>query len=963
MTHQNHDVLSRRSVHQALKSWRHAGQLGEHPLAELSLVDARRRAASYDASPTGYGMAVRDVLRAALDGLRPDDAEPDPLDKRWRYYICLSERFVFGRSPDYVADHLGIARSTYDHTQNAAIEALSDVLRQREEASREPASVDRPPLPADRAPFLAPPRPAHPLVGRDDLLHSLAGQLVAGPQRVALYGLPGVGKTALALHLASDPAVLAHFEDGILWAALGRTPNLPGLLGSWGMALGLSSDDLSRMPRTEDRMRALRALIGRRCMLLIIDDAWQVDDATAFMVGGPECAYLLTTRQPSVAIDFAGDATVRVPELELDAGLALLALYVPDLITSEPRRSARLVDAAGGLPLGLTLMGQYLRKESHAGQPRRLRAALDRLQTTEERLLLTQPGAAPDQQPSLDPGTPLSLRNVLNLSADSLDAPAQAALCALSIFPPKPNTFSEAAALAISGDGVEALDVLADAGLLEVAASGRYALHPTIAEYARLKRDESAEDVRPLLARMAGYFVPYLELHTGMAGSDYDLLDLELENMLAALDAAYESGEGPALISGANALCDYLESRGLYALAETHLQRAEQAARDLPDIPGLGRTLTSLGRIAQRLGAYERAEQCFEEGLELLEAGGAPEQIADLLQGRGVIAFSRGDYARAELCFNQGLELARSTGQPARISALLANAGTLMFSRGDAAGGEACFEEGLRLARQAGLRARVSVLLTNLGVIAARRGLADTAEAYFRESLSIAQDLGHRENVLFLLTNLGTLASERGEHSQAEATFQEALVLARSIGQRARISHLLANLGTLATHRGEYEQAEAYLQEGLALAREMAQRDMTILHLINLGALEIARQDAPQAAVYLEEALSTARAMGHRQYICASLNTWGDAYLMEGQTGEAEAVFTEALEMARAIGVELFAATALYGLARASAVRGAHAEAADLAHQALLIFERIGNYRAAEVRAWLAAAPSGESGD
>ena len=42
----------------------------------------------------------------------------------------------------------------------------------------------------------------------------------------ALGGLPGVGKTALAAAIATDPDVQAHFADGILWAGLGKSPDL-----------------------------------------------------------------------------------------------------------------------------------------------------------------------------------------------------------------------------------------------------------------------------------------------------------------------------------------------------------------------------------------------------------------------------------------------------------------------------------------------------------------------------------------------------------------------------------------------------------------------------------------------------------------------------------------------------------------------------------------------------------------
>src|SRR5947209_726564 len=69
-----------------------------------------------------------------------------------------------------------------------------------------------------------------PLVGRESLLDTLKQRLCAGKDvaLLALHGLPGVGKTALAVALASDQNVREYFHDGILWAGLGPHPNLFG---------------------------------------------------------------------------------------------------------------------------------------------------------------------------------------------------------------------------------------------------------------------------------------------------------------------------------------------------------------------------------------------------------------------------------------------------------------------------------------------------------------------------------------------------------------------------------------------------------------------------------------------------------------------------------------------------------------------------------------------------------------
>ena len=112
----------------------------------------------------------------------------------------------------------------------------------------------------------------------------------------ALGGLPGIGKTTLAVALATDQEIQAHFHDGILWAGLGPRPKLLVQFAHWGNLLEVIPSQVNNI---ESRMawgQALRAAIGTRQMLLIIDDAWTVEDAEALQVGGNPPRELLMSR-------------------------------------------------------------------------------------------------------------------------------------------------------------------------------------------------------------------------------------------------------------------------------------------------------------------------------------------------------------------------------------------------------------------------------------------------------------------------------------------------------------------------------------------------------------------------------------------------------------------------------------------------------------------------------------------
>lgn len=138
------------------------------------------------------------------------------------------------------------------------------------------------------------------LVGRDSLLEQLKQQLLEHSS-LALYGLPGVGKTALAIALAHNLEIRSHFRDGVLWAGLGLHPHVPGILRRWRTLLGVTTAEEETRSRREDWIQALQAAIEDHSLLLVFDDVWHTEALDALMIGGSKCAYLLTTRFAHIA--------------------------------------------------------------------------------------------------------------------------------------------------------------------------------------------------------------------------------------------------------------------------------------------------------------------------------------------------------------------------------------------------------------------------------------------------------------------------------------------------------------------------------------------------------------------------------------------------------------------------------------------------------------------------------------
>jgi tetratricopeptide (TPR) repeat protein len=792
--------------------------------------------------------------------------------------------------------------------------------------------------------------PAFPLIGRELDLARIKQRLrgVGNVALTALNGLPGVGKTALSITLAHDPELRAYFSDGVLWAGLGPNPNMPGLLSRWGSLLGISATQMATLSGNEAWARAIRTAIGTRKMLLVIDDAWQLEEALIVRVGGPNCAHLVTTRFPAIAAHMAVGGATMIQELNEDESIQLLNRLAPQVVSREAHKAHDLVLAIGGLPLALTLLGNYLRKQAYSGPTRRITAAMERLSDVEVRLQISEPHVPVESHPSLPIETSLSLQSVIAVTDQLLPEPAQTALYALSVFPPKPNTFSEEAALAVTASTIDELDALSDAGLLE-SNGERYTLHQVIADYAHMHLPD--QRAREAHSRLIAYITDYVEAHK----KDYDLLELESSTIRAALEVAYEQGKRSELVRAVCAFAPFLILRGFYQEVKRHLDRAHDATVQLNYKEGITGTLLYLGETEQRQGNYAQAETYLQQGLTLARQMNNNERVCALLTQLGIVFREQGNFQQAENAYQEGLTLARNSSDNESICTLLNNLGSLNMRRSEFAQSERYLQEGLALARKIADRERVGGLLRMLGALEVYRGNYVQAQIYLQEGLTIARQLGDSEQICAHLISLGLVAAQQGKNAQAKMYYQEGLELARQIGHRERICHVLINLGDVFVEEGNYVQAEICLQEGLELARQIGHREWISGLLLNLGVTARKQGHYNEAKSYLQESLALANEMNQPHIICPILCELGDISLSEGNTDLADEYFKKMLEQIPSGDQELLA-FAYYGLARVYALQGDGENARLYGIKCITIFESMDHRKVTEVREWVKSA-------
>lgn len=343
----------------ALRAYRHDGHLAALPgLADLHLVRAQRRC-----QPGDTATAMRSVLTRGLERLAQSDSTGADL---------LSRRFVQGQTAHQIAHALGYSESMIWTRQRQAIASLAQIITEAEAEARRSAARDEV---RQAALDSLPPPTFTRLFGVHAPLASLAAFLSdpASHWLVALEGMGGVGKTALARQVVEDLICQGRFQ-AVAWITAqqhafvgGRLRSLDqpaltfaGLLDQAARSLGL--DPRLDLPERQQAQRLHSALAGQPT-LLVVDNLETAADLWALLEGLDRLArpakVLLTTRQ---RVD-AHDQVTSVPLAALPPADALAFLRyhgeersTPALLQAPESDLRRIVAVTGGHPLAIKLV-------------------------------------------------------------------------------------------------------------------------------------------------------------------------------------------------------------------------------------------------------------------------------------------------------------------------------------------------------------------------------------------------------------------------------------------------------------------------------------------------------------------------------------------------------------------------------------------------------------------------------
>ncbi|OAR23483.1 hypothetical protein A8W25_29040 [Streptomyces sp. ERV7] len=745
----------------------------------------------------------------------------------------------------------------------------------------------------------------------------------------AVDGMPGVGKTAFAVHVAHRLA--ADFPDGRLFLSLhahthGTPPVDPGTaLTSLLLALGT---DPQRIPADLSARAGLwRGKLAGGRYLVLLDDAGGSEQVEPLLPGTPGSLVLITSRRRLVALADAVPVTLDV--LPEDRAVRLLVAKAgrPDLTAEDPG-CAELARLCGHLPLALHLTAARLRHH--------------RAWSVED--VIADLAAASGRMAALSSEN-ISVQAAFELSCRDLSPDQQLLFRRLGRQPG--IDFDAYAAAALHGTDLPTarrlLEELEDHHLVEEPTRGRYRMHDLVRDYARALTDADHDaghraDAARAVERQLDYYL-HAALRASRCFARYETPALtpgapapralppvgdedralawmraEHANLSAAVSHAARHGHGEHAVQLPAAMAEFMRTQGFWGDALALHRTALGAALLREDPLGRALALRNTAVIEAARAEFERSETNLLAALEIFRALRDRGREAIALHDLSSVLRRTGRYEEAQSSLGQCLRLFGEARDARGQAQVLVELGHVQQLTGRFT--EAADSMGRALELHAALDNRLGQAnaLTALGDVHKSMGEYAESVSCHRRALVLYRDLGNELGQANVLSDLGDVARLTGAYEEALDSVGQALSLYRSLGARLGAANALAHRGRIQQRVGRVTEAEKDLREALDVCRSLNSRMGQAYVLMYLAEVRVVGGSPARALENATASVALCREIGDLGGEAEALNTLGAVQRADAAPAEALDSHRRALELAREVRSPYEEARALEGL-------------------------------------------------
>ncbi|GAA5001440.1 tetratricopeptide repeat protein [Actinopolymorpha pittospori] len=626
---------------------------------------------------------------------------------------------------------------------------------------------------------------------------------------VAIDGMGGVGKSALAVHAAH--LLTADFPGGQLYLDLhGFTPGrervepaeaLRVLLAALGLPPGRIPDGVA------ERAALWRSELATRRVIVLLDNAADADHVRDLLPGAGQSFVVITSRRRMVELD-----GVQPISLDVLSTQEAAQLFVTSAGGARPGDVGEVLRRCGNLPLAIRVAAARLRH----------RPAWT-LDTLVERLREGE----------------LAVSDVFEMSLRQLDPAQRRMFGLLGLVPGEDIDGYGAAALAgiPLANARSLLEDLVDVHLVQEPAAGRYRMHDLLRQAARA--GAAAADPVPAIARLGDYYLrgmlavkKLVEIVISMpvivpqpppalpdlADHDtaVDWMDTEWANLTATFSLAVELRiDAPAVGLGQLALIAHAR-RGGTAQLRRGLEVSMPAAERLGEPRMLATHRYLLGAALMRIGRLEEAMPELEAARVLMAAEGDIVGQAITLEQLAEIRLYAGDAAGAADLLRQATALLPPAEAAARV-AVCTGLGQALVQLEEYEEAREIVSEVIEAAR--GLdRQKERMCLDVLGRAALGLGDAQTALDLSEQAVALSRATRHPIFEATSLTDAAVALRRLGRAEEATATHAEVMRILERAGEPHRMVRGLLPYAQACLAAGDRDTAAGHFQAALQLA-------------------------------------------------------------------------------------------------------------------------------------------------
>jgi predicted ATPase/DNA-binding CsgD family transcriptional regulator len=693
------------------------------------------------------------------------------------------------------------------------------------------------------------------LIGRANETSEVT-EMLAAHRLVTLIGPGGVGKTRLALSVATVRA--DRFPGGVRFADL--APIEPELVGdAFARALGVIPEPGWSLPDI------LREVAAGMTGLLLVDNCEHVVADVAEIVAdllgaGGQLRVLATSREP---LGVAGEVSYQVRTLSVPTPLAstrannvanydAVRLFVDRAATAAPGFAltdavapavAALCQRLDGLPLAIELAASRLRTFGPVQLVEHLDQRFDLLS-----------GGARAVRPRHR-----TLRSAIDWSYNLLDDDERAMFDRLGVFP---ADFDYEAVRSVcraedlqGGAVIEVLPRLVDKSLVSTVDrdTRRYRLLETIRMYAAERLAASAGEPAARY-RHAAHYIALAEhaaqrLETSAQRIWLDRLTAEQPNLRAALANRIDAGDIDSAWRSVAALQRFWDVTGQRREAHEWIQRT-LAIGDPPATPTAVAGLAAASAILHPLDV--RAAFDFAQQAEQLAAALDDVTRAKAARAVGMSAtwvqpeLARSALRAAPTGFGDDHPWESALTMQGLVSASGALSEALQWGR-----------DGVALFRSVGDHMYAANTLFMMAQRSIQAGIGDDeVQGWLAESSALAEAAGSEGDTLHATVGFAQLAWVRGDHDRAADLMEGCLPALRRLGDRRCAGRALFVLGDRARVKGNLVRAEELLRASVEAVALAGQSFVLVWALEALAAVSSAQCKPRTAAVLLGTAHS-----------------------------------------------------------------------------------------------------------